>query len=476
MPVPIPVFTTSRKASYPLSQYLWRLVENAQLQSRLGSIDSIAELDRFEAEAKDLIASIRPVAPVLTGAVRRASVQAGEWRPIPDQPGHREQTRRYWVAVEVHGDIHLLKRWPDGSTVDLPAVDAAVQLTSEPEHADELSELNRLRGEAEDTWIIGMHSENPPVWALYTHFDLTRDEEAEIGDGRRDLTSEVSQRIDHIKPVVAAVTEQVAHFFESELPQRLEELIHSKRKSLADRDAVIASLKFPREWSIPSLQLDVEDQPDVATTVDGSATAVENLTLPTGRPRLARASFGDIQRVIRTWADAVERHPRAYHQLVEDRISDLLAATLNATLPGAHREVYTRRGKSDILIQADTLAAGTGPEHIFICETKWADGNIVVAEAHPQLFGYLTAHDTSAVLLLLMKQKDFASAVKSRLKVLEEIDGFRGGESGPAGWPILHYSTEGRVVRLCVATIAVPQDYPSDQRAPAHDATDAEVL
>jgi hypothetical protein len=34
------------------------------------------------------------------------------------------------------------------------------------------------------------------------------------------------------------------------------------------------------------------------------------------------------------------------------------AATLNATLPGAHREVYSRGGKSDIFILADVLAAG----------------------------------------------------------------------------------------------------------------------
>ncbi|MFI7530352.1 hypothetical protein [Nocardia salmonicida] len=459
----VPVFTTNRKTSHPLSRYLWRLVEKSGLPSRVESIDSVAQIDQLVLEASDIVAAIRPVPPNLTGAGRPGSVQDGEWRPIPDQPGVRESTQRYWVAIEVHGDIHLLEHWPDTSGADLTAVDADAQLVPEPQEPEQMKDWIRRRREAEDTWIIGLHSEVSPVWALYTHVDLTRSEESEFRAGSRDLTSVISPRIDQIKPIVAAVATQVTEFFDSELPSWLEDALNKRRERLADRDAVIASLDFPQNWSIPAPRLENDDKEETISHFEPSTVTAEQLTLPPGRPRLARASFEDIQRTIRAWADAVERHPRAYHQLVEDRISDLLAATLNATLPGAHREVYTRRGKSDILIQADALATGSGPEHIFICETKWADSNVVVTDAHPQLFGYLTAHDTSAVLVLLMKQKDFAGAVRNRLDSLRRIDGFLDEEQGPAGWQVLHYVTEGRTVQLCIATIAVPQDYPADK-------------
>ena len=69
---------------------------------------------------------------------------------------------------------------------------------------------------------------------------------------------------------------------------------------------------------------------------------------------------------VRVWADAVERNPQAYRALDKNRISDLLVATLNAALPGANREVYSRGGKTGIFIGADALPTGTIPARVFI--------------------------------------------------------------------------------------------------------------
>jgi hypothetical protein len=161
---------------------------------------------------------------------------------------------------------------------------------------------------------------------------------------------------------------------------------------------------------------------------------------------------------LRHWANAVERYPAAFGALGEDRISDLLAATWNATLPGAGREVYSRGGKSDIFIQADVLDPGRGPATVFICEAKWATAHDVIREAlDPQLFGYLNVHDTSAVLLVLMKQKDFAVARATYLKVLESIDGHKSTHDGPVeGWPLLEFARDGRTVTVCAAFVHLP--------------------
>nr|WP_218680882.1 hypothetical protein [Rhodococcus qingshengii] len=132
-------------------------------------------------------------------------------------------------------------------------------------------------------------------------------------------------------------------------------------------------------------------------------------------------------------------------------------ATLNATLPGAKREVYSREGKSDIFIQADSLAEGRGPAKVFICEAKWATSNKVVQEAvDPQLFGYLTVHDTAAVLLLLFRTQTFDGPKRGRLAALRRVTGFIDTKEGSSGWPIYKYETDERRVDLCVASVHIP--------------------
>ena len=44
--------------------------------------------------------------------------------------------------------------------------------------------------------------------------------------------------------------------------------------------------------------------------------------------------------------------------------------TLNAALPDAHREMFNRGGKTDLLVRADTLSSGAAPARISVCECK----------------------------------------------------------------------------------------------------------
>jgi hypothetical protein len=114
---------------------------------------------------------------------------------------------------------------------------------------------------------------------------------------------------------------------------------------------------------------------------------------------------------------------------------------------------------------ADVLAAGSGPAKIFICESKWAtDKEWVVEGVDPQLYGYLTTHDTSAMLLLLFRQQDFQSARSHAYEWLRSIDGYVGEEPGAVeDWPIFLYEHGPYQVRLCVASVHLPPTDPADE-------------
>ena len=163
--------------------------------------------------------------------------------------------------------------------------------------------------------------------------------------------------------------------------------------------------------------------------------------------RLSPKSFAQLLGTIRTWADAVERNPRGFGHLDEDSISDVLAATLNATMPNAGREVFSRSGKVDIHVSANVLAEGSGPAEVFLCESKFANAQEDIREAlEDQIFRYLTARSTQAVLLALCRQKNVSVGEGSTREWASRIDGFTGVSDGPvAAWP--HHTYNRRTTR-----------------------------
>ncbi|TPG37289.1 hypothetical protein [Mycolicibacterium hodleri] len=86
----------------------------------------------------------------------------------------------------------------------------------------------------------------------------------------------------------------------------------------------------------------------------------------------------------------------------------------------------------------------------------------VIQAVDPQLYGYLTAHDTSAMLLLLFRQQDFDSARSRAHDWLRSIDGYVCEElSAVEGWPIFSYVRDPYRMQLCVASVHVPPADPS---------------
>lgn len=459
------VFTSFVKEHRPLSEELWRKAR--PLADRIRTAKTLDDLEVFrEGAVADAVRDLDIQAPRL-GRATWVSDQEGETRWNAARTVG-SPTHRFDVAVEVLGDLSLLRFWPDGTALDLSPVDATVAGELGGVHAvpsASVEDVSRFL-RAQDIWEIGsvdMTSDGgSPNLGLRTHLDLTLEEEQAVARGTFDLVRIISERRDGIAPIVAAIEEQVQEFLAKHLPLRLLESAEVKREELSNRQAVRESLSFPEEWR--ASEPEVEDEPPddslpSARSVPEEPASESDEVRLNPRSRLSRATFDDVQSSLRHWANAVERYPAAFGVLPEDRISDLLAATWNATLPGAGREVYTRGGKSDIFIQADVLDPGLGPAKVFICEAKWANGRKVIQEAlDPQLFGYLNVHDTAAILLVLLSQRNFAKARSVYLSVLESVDGYKSTSDGPvAGWPLLEFKRDGRKVDVCAAFVHLPR-------------------
>lgn len=422
----------------PLSLYLKQ--GSQSVFEELRRCRSTDDLDRFESELPRYLEAVRLDPPQLGGA-RPAGRRDAEGARREVKLGTWVSTTRHYVAVQATGSTELLRYWPDAE-LSLSPVDA------DPE-ADTPAGWTRPH----ETWTLGTPDDQHPLYsALYTYVDLTEEEEAQAAN---QVNRIMNERLDRIGPIVAAIATQTTTYFDTELPATVDARLSDTRRTLTNRQAVTASLTFPSTWvpAPPTLApAATSESPPSLSSPPPQSLVIEHA------PPLSPATFTSVQKIIRTWADAVERTPAAFAALEEDRLSDLLAATLNATVPFAGREVYTRGGKSDIYVLADVLAKGVGPAKVFICESKFARSDDVVRKAlDPQLFGYLNNDDTAAVLILFFRQKKFASARNYRLKALRTIPDYLYEEKGPVeGWPVLRFEREGRKVDICVALIKVP--------------------
>ena len=429
-------FSTFVKQHRPLQATLDEYAQ--QIADRLRAVDSLADLASLEREVTETLASAQQPR-FLLGGQRTASIRPGEWATKAD--GTKVTVTRHHVAVQVVGDILLSGTWPSNSEDLLPADDS-----SWPE-----SELSTLDAR-DDVWAIGFHDEQREdvEWALYTYLDLTLEDEARIAAGEIDHSLIIEERISRIAPIVDRIDRDLVQSTLT-LSDKLTAALSSRRQELTNRLAVSKTLRFPNEWVIEPIRLEKPPAPEEDVDHGGTLAPLPILQIP----RLEPASFGRLQTTIRVWADAIERHPGGFRNLTEDQISDLLCATLNATLAGANREVFSRSGKTDIYVRADVLGEGRGPAKVFVAESKKATSKSVVRFAiQEQLFHYLTTSDISAVLLLLFPQQDFLGIRDSYLDTLRDIGGFVDQQpSTVEGWPTYRYEQDGRTLSVCIAMV-----------------------
>ena len=426
----------------PLSAHLAGLVN--PLSDELRQLSSIAALDDFAATAAARVRAAHP-GQLALGGQRRADVRAGDWIEIA--PGTKVPSTRHHVAVQVVGDPFLLCFWP-GDGDDLTPADDPTW----PE-SDLVAEDTRA-----EVWMLNTVSldQGDTEWALYTYFDLTLEDEERVAHREIDLIPLVEERMSRATPIIARINLEIDEFFNDVEKQRLPDAIARRRRELQNRQAVSDSLAFPNSWTpAPPRLTEVETQP--LSEPSGSKPDDELVLMQT--PRLAEKSFADLQQTIRVWADAVERYPNTFRGLDEEEISDLLVATLNATMSAAHREVFSKQGKTDIFVHADILREGAGQAKVFIAENKKAGSHKVVREAiDPQLFRYLTTADLAAVLLLIFEQKGFAAARTRYIAELRKVAGYMNTKlSAVDDWPILRFRRNGHIVSVCVASVSLPK-------------------
>lgn len=468
--MPNGVFRSFNKENRPLSLHLNQRFLRPLLQQveRLSDEDVTAPTTDI---VQGLVVRVR-VEPPSLGGQRAAGAREGELRPGPTT-GVRLPTTRYHVAVQLDGDVEVLDQWPDKADDGVVPVDAGLADWTVQPRAGDYDEQDALaRHEAllsQDRWTPGTPDDDDrPV--LYTFVDLTDDDRVAVQRGERDLAAEVDAEVERIRPVVDAIARQVDAFFETDLPALLTDAVDRRRDRLAAHRAVLDTLAFPGRWKLATPTIEDAPPPQGVPSVDGQHRAEpgnghladENEggapEVVLGRPsRLADASFSDLLRTIRVWADAVERHPRAYRDLGEDRITDLLAATLTAALPGADREVFSNRGRSDIFVRGDVLSSGAAPAAVFVCECKIWHGQSKALEALDQLFGYVGVNDLAAVLIFYVRLTDPAGAQREAEPALRGRPDFVEPSVSPVeGWPVLQFAHRSRTVRVCVAFVALP--------------------
>lgn len=428
------LFNSYAKQHLPLSNRLRGYADTLRNRLNAMRLDEVTELTRDD--VVQVIADIRCKPVELGDSIANWAGPA--------------MSRTYYAAVAIIEGEELIHFWPDD--------------------VDGIEPIDAVDTTASEQWKFGVVGGSPTGVGIITTIQLSEDEHGREVD-KPTLPNHFTARVDVARRYVEALAEQIQRFFDTTLVDLAMGIVSERKVNRA----IAGNLGFPSTWKIDAPKI-ITEPPTPAAQPDDQQTgpAVQTPAVPADDPpatghvvpyrhRLDPASFEDVQRVTRIWANSLERYPAAYSPLEEDRISDLLAATLNATLPAAHREVYSRGGKSDIYISADVLAEGSSPAKIFICESKWAKSKRWVMKAvDPQLYGYLTTHDTSAMLLLLFRQQRYKSSRSNAHNWLQAINGYvREESSSVQDWPIFVYVHGPYEVRLCVASVHLPPTNPA---------------
>jgi len=101
----------------------------------------------------------------------------------------------------------------------------------------------------------------------------------------------------------------------------------------------------------------------------------------------------------------LERMPETFSAMGEEALRDLMLVILNNEFGPAVGEMFSRKGKTDIVILGDG-----GP--VFIAECKIWSGEKAFVEAINQLLGYLVWRDTKAAMVVFLRERDVSGITK----------------------------------------------------------------
>jgi len=172
-------------------------------------------------------------------------------------------------------------------------------------------------------------------------------------------------------------------------------------------------------------------------------------------PAISAQQYTDILHAIRSWGLAVERLPGTFSPMPEEALRDNLLVTLNSQFGASGAEWFSRKGKTDILIQQADGA-------VFIAECKFWSGSGAFVEGIDQLLGYLVWRDTKSALVLFVREGDVSSIIGKADEAIKRHARYKRTTTG--GLHLLRQEQDANR-EIEVAIIVVPVSRPKQGEA-----------
>ena len=238
--------------------------------------------------------------------------------------------------------------------------------------------------------------------------------------------------------------------WESQLHDRLEQEIETRRKNCLAMQETSRRLGFPTE----------DDSVDTTTYVvpiprrepRKSATPPRTRESPNADPRISDEDYASIIMDIQRTLASFERLPQGRVDAPEDHLRNEIITALQSRGP-ATGESYSKRGKSDIYLPH----AGNA---VFLAECKWWRGKQAFAEeALPQLLDrYVIWRDTHTAMILFIRNKGATAvinkavdAIQSHPRFVAELERIRGVRT----FRLHHDGDEARFLRIALLTAVI---------------------
>lgn len=193
------------------------------------------------------------------------------------------------------------------------------------------------------------------------------------------------------------------------------ELLESRSGSLNVIASSLAALGIQVRGGSPSLpvHLDRTIIPRSSATVVQPGAASRTLDR-----HITDRDYEDILSLIRHQCRTFEGAPGAFRKLGEERLRDVIRASLNAVY-SASGEAFRKKGKTDMCIEAQARSA-------FVAECKCWGTHKALLKAIDQLLGYSTWRDTKTALVVFNKKnRDFAALRAKVMGILAEHPAYR---------------------------------------------------
>ena len=267
------------------------------------------------------------------------------------------------------------------------------------------------------------------------------------------VRSSLKQEINGIETHLSWGNKEVADA-RAELLTEVQTLLRQRAASASGGRAVAQSLGIPllRRGTAPVVPLERKVLPLPGRPAGGTPSPLEHA-------RLQDDAYESILSTIESFGRALERIPKTFAGLAEEELRDFLLVILNASFKGAAAgEVFNRDGKTDILLRHDDT-------NLFIGECKiWKGTAAADAALETQLFNYVAWRDTSAALILFIRQTAKPTALIRKAydllagheRLVATPPEFTAGERHD--FRLQHPEDPARVLRVALLTFVVPHD------------------